>query len=506
MQYLLLPFQQPILLLLIAIGVFVGIYVAAIPGLTGTMAVSLLVSFTYGWDVNAAIALMIGIFNGASYGGSRSAILLNIPGAPAAVATALDGYPLAQKGEAGRAMGVSTIQSVLGGLIGTAALVVFAPWISKFALNFAARDYLLLAFMGLMLVGSLGAKSLAKGIFSAALGVLLGCVGMDAMTGLQRFTFGNAYLMPGINSVVAMLGLFGASEAIMQIRTKDLPVIKQNVDKIIPSLKTVKKHFALTLQSSFIGVLIGALPGAGGSIAALIAYDQAKRTVKNPEVPFGEGALEGLVAPESANNAAVGGALIPMLTLGIPGDAVTAVILGALFIHGLQPGPTLMASTPELFYLICICLGLSNFFLLVFGLTGIKITTKLVEIPRGRLVPMIIVLSVIGSFALNKNLYDVLWMGGFGILAYLMKQYEYPIAPAVLGIILSAMIEKNYKMVVILAESNPAGFMGTFVAGLFTSPISFVLLVVIIISLVLQTNWYKEWQKKCDQKKMQKTS
>lgn len=506
MQYLLLPFQQPLLLLLIAIGVFVGIYVAAIPGLTGTMAVSLLVSFTYGWNVNAAIALMIGIFNGASYGGSRSAILLNIPGAPAAVATALDGYPLAQRGEAGKAMGVSTIQSVLGGIIGTVALAVFAPWISKFALNFAARDYLLLAFMGLMLVGSLGTKSLAKGIFSASLGVLLGCVGMDAMTGLQRFTFGNTYLMPGINSVVAMLGLFGASEAIMQIRTKDLPIIKQNVDKIIPHISTVKKHLTLTLQSSFIGVLIGALPGAGGSIAALIAYDQAKRTVKDPEVPFGEGAIEGLVAPESANNAAVGGALIPMLTLGIPGDAVTAVILGALFIHGLQPGPTLMATTPELFYLICICLGLSNVFLLIFGLTGIRITTKLVEIPRGRLVPMIIVLSVIGSYALNKNLYDVLWMGGFGILAYLMKRYEYPIAPAVLGIILSAMIEKNYKMVVILAQSNPAGFMGTFVAGLFTSPISLVLLLIIVISLILQTSWYKNWQAKRDQKRSQKSS
>jgi len=501
MEYLLLPFQQPVLLLLIAVGVFVGIYVAAIPGLTGTMAVSLLVSFTYGWNVNAAIALMIGIFNGASYGGSRSAILLNIPGAPAAVATALDGYPLAQKGEAGKAMGVSTIQSVFGGLIGTVALVLCAPLISKFALKFAARDYLLLAFMGLMLVGSLGNRSIAKGIFSAALGVLLGCVGMDVMTGLQRFTFGNTYLMPGINSVVAMLGLFGASEAILQIRTKDLPIIKQKVDKIIPNLETVKKHLRLTIQSSFIGVLIGALPGAGGSIAALIAYDQAKRTVKKPEVPFGEGAIEGLVAPESANNAAVGGALIPMLTLGIPGDAVTAVILGALFIHGLQPGPTLMATTPGLFYLICICLGISNIFLLVFGLTGIKITTKLVEIPRGRLVPMIIVLSVIGSYALNKNLYDVFWMGGFGILAYIMKRYDYPIAPAVLGIILSSMIEKNYKMVVILAETNPAGFMGTFVAGLFTSPISLVLLFIIIFSFVVQSRWYKEWQNKRDKKR-----
>jgi len=502
--YVLIPFQQPFLLLLIAIGVFVGIYVAAIPGLTGTMAVSLLVSFTYSWDVNAALALMIGIFNGASYGGSRSAILLNIPGAPAAVATALDGYPLAQKGEAGIAMGVSTVQSVIGGIIGTVALAVFTPAISKFALNFAARDYILLAFMGLMLVGSLGNKSLAKGIFSAALGIMVGCVGLDSMTGAQRFTFDNTYMMPGINSVVAMIGLFGASEAIMQIRTRDLPIVKQNVEKIVPTFKSIIKHLGLTLKSSFIGVLIGALPGAGGSIAALISYDQAKRSVKNPEVPFGEGAIEGLVAPETANNAAVGGALIPMLTLGIPGDAVTAVILGALFIHGLNPGPTMMTSTPHLFYLICSCLALSNVFLLIFGLTGIKLTTKLVEIPKGRLVPMIIVLSVIGSFALNKNLYDIFWMIAFGILAYLMKQYDYPIAPAVLGIVLSKMIEKNFKMIMILGETGEGGFLGTFVLKLFTSPISFVLLVAIVFSLLVQTKWYKDWQQKREAAKAQK--
>lgn len=501
MEYLLLPFQQPLLLVLIAVGVFAGIYVAAIPGLTGTMAVSLLVSFTYGWDVYAALALMIGIFNGASYGGSRSAILLNIPGAPAAVATALDGYPLAQKGEAGKAMGISTVESVLGGVIGTLALMIFAPAISSFALKFAARDYLLLAFMGLMLVGSLGERSLAKGIFSAAFGVFLGCVGMDAMTGYQRFTFDNTYLMPGVNSVVAMLGLFGASEAIMQIRTRDLPIIKQKVDKIIPQFSVIKKYIGITLKSSFIGVLIGALPGAGGSIAALISYDQAKRSVKNPEVPFGEGAIEGVVAPESANNAAVGGALIPMLTLGIPGDAVTAVMLGALFIHGLNPGPTMMKESPDLFYLICVCLTISNIFLLIFGLTGIKITTKLVEIPRGRLVPMIIVLSVIGSFALNKNLYDIIWMGGFGVIAYLMKRYHYPVAPAVLGIILANMIEKNYKMVAILAQTQEGGFMGTFVKGLFTSPISLVFLIVIIFSLVAQTDFYKRWRDKRDAEK-----
>ncbi|WFA07873.1 tripartite tricarboxylate transporter permease [Tissierella sp. Yu-01] len=491
LAYLLLPFQQPLLIALVAIGVFAGIYIGAIPGLSGTMAVSLLVSFTFGWETNNAIALMIGVFSGAVYGGSRSAILLNIPGAPAAVATSFDGYPLAKKGLAGQAIGVATVQSVLGGFMGIIALAFFAPAVSKVALNFAPRDYLLLTFMGMMLVGSLGSKSIARGLVTAALGVLLGTVGMDPISAEHRFTFGNTYLLSGVDYVTAMIGLFGISEALIQMKDLNVEAVKQNIDKIVPSFSSIKKYLPLTLRSSIVGVIVGALPGAGGDIAALLTYDQAKRTVKNPEVPFGEGAIEGVVAPESANNAAIGGSFIPMLTMGIPGDSVTAVILGALFIHGLHPGPMLMVETPHLFYLIVSTLAISNIFLLIFGLSGIRVFTKLVEIPKGRLLPIIIILSVVGSYAVNNNLYDIFWMVGFGILGYFLKQYDYPVGPAVLGIILADLIETNYRRSVITSGSIIKLF-----SSIFTSPLSMLLLAIIIFSLLAQTKWYKEWQAK----------
>lgn len=498
LSYLLIPFREPLLILYVALGCFAGVYIGAIPGLSATMAVSLLVSFTFGWETHAALALMIGIFVGAVYGGSRSAILLNIPGAPAAVATALDGYPMAKKGQAGSAMGIATTQSVIGTLIGILVLALFAPVISKFALHFSSVDYLLLGVMGMMMVGSLGSKSVFRGLLTAAFGVLLGTVGMDTMTAVPRFTFGVLYLQTGVDYVVAMIGLFGISEALIQIQQKDVKAVKQKLDKIIPNFSTCKKHLGLTLRSSVIGVLVGALPGAGGDIAALLSYDQAKRTVKNPEVPFGEGAVEGLVAPETANNAAIGGAFIPMLTLGIPGDSVTAVMLAALMIHGLKPGPNLMNTTPDLFYLIVSCLVLAAIFLVIFGLTGVKLFAKIVEIPKGILLPLIMVLSAVGSFAIKNSLFDVFWMFGFGILGYFMKRFDYPVAPCVLGIILSSLLEENFRRGVMLS-----GSVGGMLLGIFKSPISVVLLVLIVVMFTTQTNTYKRFSAKRAEKKAQ---
>ncbi len=488
LNYLLIPFQEPILILYVALGCFAGVYIGAIPGLSATMAVSLLVSFTFGWETHAALALMVGIFVGAVYGGSRSAILLNIPGAPAAVATALDGYPMAQKGQAGIAMGIATSQSVFGTLIGITVLALFAPIISKFALKFSSIDYLLLGVMGMMMAGSLGAKSIFRGLLVAALGVLLGTVGMDSMTAASRFTFDILYLHTGVDYVVAMIGLFGVSEVLIQITQQDVKMVKQKVERIIPSLSTCKKHLGLTMRSSIIGVLVGALPGAGGDVAALLAYDNAKRTVKNPDVPFGEGTVEGLVAPETANNAAIGGAFIPMLTLGIPGDSVTAVMLAALMIHGLKPGPNLMSTTPDLFYLIVSCLVLAALFLVVFGLTGVKLFAKIVEIPKGILMPLILILSTVGSFAIKNSLFDVFWMFGFGILGYFMKRYDYPVAPCVLGIILSDLLEENFRRGVMLN-----GSVGQMILSIFSSPISIVLFVLIVVMFTTQTKTYKNW-------------
>lgn len=476
----LLNFQ---LLLLVAAGTFAGIYIGAIPGLSVTMAVSLLISFTFSWSTHEALALMIGIYCGGVYGGSRSAILLNIPGAPAAIATSFDGYPLAKCGEAGRAIGVATVQSVLGGFIGILFLAVAAPAVSEFALKFAPRDYLLLAVMGLMLVGSLGTKSTAKGLFAASLGIVLGLVGMDTLTGQGRFTFGQVRLMGGINYVTAMIGLFGLSEALIQVSTRNLPIIKQKIDRIIPSWGTLVKYLPLSIRTAILGVIVGALPGTGGDLAALLAYDHAKRTVKNPSRPFGQGAMEGLIAPETANNAAIGGAMIPMLTLGIPGDAVTAIIIGALFIHGLKPGPMLMLDTPDLFWIIVGCLILANIFLLVFGLTGIRIFTRLIEIPKGILIPIIITFSVIGAYAINNNIMDIYWMIGFGILGYLFKIYDYPVGPMILGIILGPLLDVSYRRSILYSKGNVLAFFN----NILTNPISLTLLLLIVIMAVSQS-------------------
>ena len=317
LNYFFISWVDVRLLLLTAAGTFAGIYIGAIPGLSVTMAVSILISFTFKWEVNSALALISGIYLGGVYGGSRSAILLNIPGAPSAIATGLDGYPLAKRGEAGTAIGLTTVVSVVGGFIGILALAVAAPAVADLALQFAPRDYLMLAIWGILLVGSLSGGSLAKGIFAGALGVLIGSVGLDPMTAESRFTFGSLQLTAGISYVAAMIGFFGVAEVLCQLHELKLQAIKQDVSKILPSWSLLRKYLPLTARTSTIGVVVGALPGAGGDIAALMAYDHAKRTVKDPSRPFGEGAYEGLVAPESANNAAVGGAYIPMLTLGI---------------------------------------------------------------------------------------------------------------------------------------------------------------------------------------------
>lgn len=484
---LLLPFTQPSLLFFLGIGTFAGIYIGAIPGLSVTMAVSLLISFTFSWDMLPAIALMIGINVGGVYGGSRSAILLNIPGAPAAVATTFDGYPLAQKGEAGVAIGTTVVHSFVGGVVGTLFLGLFAPTVAKFALMFAPRDYMLLAIMGLMLVGSLGCESPARGIFSAAIGVFIGMIGIDMVTGQQRFTFGNVYLMNGVSYIVAMIGLFGMSEALYQMRDLSVYPVKQKVDKLLPGWKNVFHYLPLSLRTALIGVLVGALPGTGGDLAALLSYDHARRTVKNNKVPFGKGAIEGLVAPESANNAAIGGAYIPMLTLGIPGDAVTAIIIGALYIHGLKPGPMFMTERPDIFWLMVGGMFLANIFLLIFGFTGIKLFAKIVEIPKQILMPAIIILSVVGAYSINNSVMDVYWMLGFGVIGYLFKIFKMSLGPVVLGVILSSLLEQNYRRAVTMAGNSIFALL----LDILTHPISLVLLAAIVV-MILSTRKAKK--------------
>ncbi|MGH1483926.1 MAG: tripartite tricarboxylate transporter permease [Geminicoccales bacterium] len=475
---------DPYLLMLTAIGTLAGIYVGAIPGLSVTMATSILISFTFKWDVNAALALIAGVFVGGVYGGARSAILLNIPGAPSAIATAIDGYPLAKKGQAGEAIGLSTVMSVIGGLIGVLALALAAPLIAEIAIKFTSRDYMLLGIIGILLVGTLSGERFAKGAFAGALGVMIGMIGLDPMTAETRFTYGSINLMGGVPFVVAMIGFFGVAEALVQLEQVDKTPVKQAVSKIVPAWRDVKRYIKIGLRASGIGTLIGALPGTGGDIAALLAYDDAKRNTPEPETPFGEGAKEGLIAPETANNAAVGGAFIPMLTLGIPGDAVTAIIIGALFIHGLKPGPLLLSETPHLFWFLVGNLTLANLFLLVFGLTGIRIFTKIVECPRAILIPLIVILSAVGAYAIQNNPVHIYWTLAFGIVGYFLKTYGFQVGPIILGVILGPMIDANYRRAMIGARED----VSQFVLDLLTHPISLILSTALAIMLLSQTS------------------
>lgn len=473
---------DPSLLALTALGTFAGIYIGAIPGLSVTMAASILISFTFKWEVNEALALIAGVYVGGVYGGARTAILLNIPGAPSAIATAIDGYPLAKKGLAGEAIGLSTVMSVIGGLIGVLALALAAPLIAQFAIKFTSREYMLLGIIGILLVGTLSGESFAKGAFAGALGVMIGMVGLDPMTAEARFTYGSINLMGGVPFVVAMIGFFGVAEALVQLEHVAAQPVKQKITRIVPAWADVRRYFALALKSSGLGTVIGALPGTGGDIAALLAYDQAKRSTKSPEVPFGEGAKEGLIAPEAANNAAVGGAFVPMLTLGIPGDAVTAIIIGALYIHGLKPGPLLLTDTPHLFWFIVGNLTLANLFLLVFGLTGVRIFTKVVECPRAILIPLIVVLSAVGAYAIQNNPVHITWALGFGVLGYFLKRYGFQVGPIILGVILGPMIDANYRRAIIGARED----VGQFFWDLISHPISLVLCIALIAMLVTQ--------------------
>jgi len=479
----LLVFTQPELLLYILGGLLFGMYAGAMPGISATMAISLIVSLSYNWPIYSALAVALGCYVGAVYGGSRSAILLNVPGTPAAIATAFDGYPLAKQGKAAKALGITAIQSVIGGIIGSIFLLVAAPLITRFALMFASRDYFLLALMGIMLLVSMSGGSFTKGMFSGFLGMFIGVIGMDSSTATQRFTFDNIYLMNGISSVAIIIGIFGLSESLVQMRDfRKVTVRKQDLSRVIPSFHDAFGYLRVTIESSLIGVFVGALPGTGGNIAALISYDRAKKSTKNPAVPFGEGAIEGLVASESSNNAAVGGAIIPMLTLGIPGDSATALLLACMTAHGVVTGPTLINSQDGIFGIIVMLVLLANIFLLPVSLTGIKIFSKIVEVPKQILLPLIIVLATVGSFAAKKNIMDVYFMTGFGVFGYFLSIHKFKTGPLVLGMILSQLLELNLRRSLVGAF----GSVWTLLGQMVSSPISAILTLVVVLVMLGQ--------------------
>lgn len=472
--------------LLVFAGSVAGLFVGAIPGLSVSMATALLVSITYSWQTTDALATVMGVYVVGVFSGALSAILINIPGAPSSVVTTLDGFPLANRGEAYKALKYAIIYSFIGTLFGFVILWLLAKPISLVALKFTPMDYFLLAFFGLSTVGSLTTKSFSKGLISAALGLLFSLVGIDPVLGTTRLTFGLEGLNAGINIVPALVGLFGFAEVLSVISGSSMDAEVSKVTKAVVKTKDVLKHFWHSMYYSTIGTVVGALPGAGGPVAAFLAYSEAKRIVKHPTTPFGEGAVEGIVASEAANNACIGGALIPLLTLAIPGDAVTAIILSVFYVHGLRPGPMFIRTNPEMFHAILAGGFIGSIFLLLLGFLAAPRISRIIAVPKRILLPLVTVLCVIGAFAVNNRMFDVGLMFFFGVLGYLMRKREYSVAPMTLAIVLGGMMDSNFRRAISLASSEDH-----FYTALFGRPLTLVLTLFTLVTLFSNIDWVK---------------
>lgn len=466
-------------ILFVFMGSVAGLFVGSIPGLSVSMATALLVSITYSWNTVDALATIMGVYVVGVYSGAISAILINIPGAPSSVVTTLDGYPLVLKNRSHEALSFASMYSFIGSAFGLIALMIFAKPVSMIALKFTPMDYFLLAFFGLATVGAVTSKNYIKGLLSATFGLIVSMIGLDPLVGTPRMIMGVYNLQSGIAVVPALIGLFGFSEVLSVIYNNNLSQVVMKVDKSKVKLKTLLGHWKLSMYTSTIGTLIGALPGAGGPVAAFIAYNETKRLVKNPETPFGEGAVEGIVASESANNACIGGALIPMLTLAVPGDAVTAILLSVFYIHGLKPGPMFLTESPEMFSAILAGGFIGCIALLVLAyLVGPKIS-KVISVPKNILLPLVVVLSVVGSFATNNRLFDVVLMFAFGLIGFIMNLREYPTAPMILAIVLGGMMDSNFRRSVSLASSTD-----NMILSMFGRPITIFLLIATILVIL----------------------
>ncbi|MDD3903605.1 MAG: tripartite tricarboxylate transporter permease [Sphaerochaeta sp.] len=465
--------------LLVFAGSVAGLFVGSIPGLSVSMATALLVSVTYSWTTTDALATIMGVYVVGVFSGAISAILINIPGAPSSVVTTLDGFPLAKKGEAYKALTYAIVYSFIGTVFGFIVLWLLAKPISHIALKFTPMDYFLLALFGLTTVGSLTTKHFAKGLISASLGLLFSMIGIDSVMGTARMTFGISNLQAGINIVPALVGLFGFSEILTVISGGKLEGEVSKVTKSAVKLTLVLKQFGNSMYYSALGTVVGALPGAGGPVAAFLAYSEAKRIVKNPSVPFGEGAVEGIVASESANNACIGGALIPLLTLAIPGDAVTAIILSVFYVHGLRPGPMFIKASPEMFHAILAGGFIGSLFLLVLGFWAAPRISKIIAIPKRILLPLVATLCVIGAFSCNNRMFDVGLMFFFGILGFFMRKRGYSVAPMTLAIVLGGMMDSNFRRAISLASSEDSFF-----SALLGRPITMLLCILVILTLL----------------------
>jgi len=481
-------------LLSVTIGTALGLFVGAMPGLSATMAIALLLPITFGMNPATGISMLASLYMGAMYGGSIAAILIKTPGTPAAAATVMDGYPLMQQGKAGKALGVSLVASLIGGVLSSIALLTIAPALGNLALQFGPVELFAVAVLGITIIGSLSQGSTLLGLLSGAIGLLLALVGMDPITGTPRFTFGSIYLFSGVPYTVALIGLFSIPQAIKLIQRdeEEKKTISKFTDRMLPTLQELKLMIPNTIRSSIIGIVTGIIPGTGGDTACWFAYNEAKRFSKDKD-KFGKGSIEGLSAAESANNAVVGGALIPTLTLGIPGSSATAIIMGGLMVHGIMPGPTLMTEYADVTYTLIWALMISNIAMFALGLLFTRLAINVTKISDKVLAPIIIVLCVIGSFAINNSIFDVYLMFAFGILGYFMNKINMPTAPMVVGMILGQMLDTSLHQSLLIGQDSWAVFI--------KNPISAALLFIALVSILQSTPLFSIIKRKIKSKK-----
>ncbi len=461
----------------LVLGSFFGIIIGAIPGLTATMGIALLVPFTFGMTPITGIVMLLGIYTGAIYGGGIASILIKTPGTPAAMATTFDGYPMAQKGLAGKAIGVATISSGVGGTFTAVCLAFFAPILANFALRFSAPEYFALAVFGLSVTITLSGRSPVKGFISGTLGLLVAMVGLDPMGGFQRFTFGFPELTGGLSFVPMLIGLFALSEGFRQVEIiLTAPRVNAVIKDILPKLHDLRACVGAYLRACPIGLIVGITPAIGADTSAFLSYAETKRASKHPEL-FGTGVPEGVAAAQCGENASTGGDVLPMITLGIPGDAATAVLMGALTIHNLQPGPMLFQNHPETVHEIFAGMILANVCFVILGLCFARFFAQVINLDRKYLIPLIFICCMVGSYAINNVFYDLVTCVIFGFLGYLMIRYDFPVAPMVLAQILGGMMESNFRRALTMSRGDPTIFL--------TRPITVVILALAAFTTVV---------------------
>ncbi|MFN2349331.1 MAG: tripartite tricarboxylate transporter permease [Thioalkalivibrio sp.] len=467
-------------LIAIVIGVTIGVIVGAIPGMTGTLAVALALPFTFYLSPVTAILLLVGIYKGSFYGGSIPAILIRSPGTPAAACTALDGYPLTQQGKSGKALNMALYASCLADLVSNAALFFFAAMIAGYALRFGPAEFFALICFALTITAGVSGNSLLRGLVATCLGLLLATIGQDLVYGSPRMHFGEPELMGGLNFIPVLIGLFAIPEIINSIARRGAPPPEiKAVDRNRVTWPELRSCLPAIGRGSLIGVVLGAIPGIGGAPAAFLSYSEAKRTSKEPE-KFGKGSLEGVAAAESGNNGVCGATLIPLLALGIPGDVITAIILGAFMIHGIAPGPQLFETNLSMVYAIFIGILVSSVVLFVVGKMAIKAFGRIADVPKGILLPAVLVLCVYGAYAVNNTLFDVGVMLVMGVVGYIMLRLSIPAAPFLIAFILGPMFEDNLRRALLTSRGSPLVFLQSGISLFFLG------LTVIAVILILR--------------------